>query len=77
MNTLGSTAIAKRSGSLKPPVADNRFKTVTDSYFGMRRNTRGPVEADKEVLNNHYKFHKGATYTIGSDTDQHNRVTNA
>lgn len=77
MNTLGSTPIAKRSGSLKPPIADNRFKTVADSYFGMRRSTRGPAEADKDILNSHYKFHKGTTYAIGNEKDVNNSVTNA
>ena len=79
MNTLGSTAVAKRSTSVRPPRDDGRFKTVADSYFGQRRSTRDFAAngGDSDNLKNHYKFHKGTTYAIGSDKDRHNSVSNA
>ena len=51
MQTLGSTAVARRSTSVRPPASDTRFKTIADSYFGMRRTTRnGPTEVEKDIL---------------------------
>ena len=71
MQTLGSTAIAaRRSESVRPPPTETRYKTLADTYFGMKRNTRNsPVEGDKDILKNHYKFHKGTTYSIGNEKD--------
>lgn len=51
---------------------------MTDSYFGQRRNTRnGAQEGDQELLKNHYKFHKGTTYAIGTEKDRQVSFSNA
>ena len=52
-----------------------RFTTVTDAYFNKNRlidRKQNPL--DVEQLKNHYKFHKGTTYTIGKmgDNSQEN-----
>ena len=51
-----------------------RFTTVTDAYFNKNRLDRKPNAMDIEQLKNHYKFHKGTTYTIGKmgDNSQEN-----
>ena len=50
------------------------FTTVTDAYFNKNRLDRKPNAMDIEQLKNHYKFHKGTTYTIGKmgDNSQEN-----
>ena len=65
MQTLNG-AKGTRSGSLQPRnTSDGRFQTITDSYFTRNRNTAAnPIEI--EELRNHYKFHKGTTYSIGN-----------
>ena len=71
-------AVARRSSSVRPPASDTRLKMIADSYFGMRRTTRnGPAEVEKDILQNHYKFHKGTTYSIGNEKDRQAGVSNA
>ena len=71
MQTLNSTSTkGTRSGNLKPAKTDgNRFQTITDSYFNRnRQNSQNPKDA--EQLKNHYKFHKGTTYSIGHERNR-------
>ena len=50
---------------------NGRFMTVTDAYFNRNHLTdRKPNLNDIEQLKNHYKFHKGTTYTIGKMGDK-------
>ena len=51
---------------LTPYKGDARFMTVTDSYFAKNRLTGKVDQKDAEQLKNHYKFHKGTTYSIGT-----------
>ena len=46
-----------------------RFTTVTDAYFNRNRFDRKQNPMEVEQLKNHYKFHKGTTYTIGKMGD--------
>ena len=70
MQTLNSNTIkGTRSGSLKPAKTDGRFMTITDSYFNRSRQTQGSPK-DAEQLRNHYKFHKGTTYSIGHERNR-------
>lgn len=69
MATLNSGNRPARSGSRQGKSTDNRFLTITDSYFNKARQTQHtPREA--ELLKNHYKFHKGTTYSIGNKRDR-------
>lgn len=74
MQTLNSGTRTTRSGSIKPLHNDTRFKTVTDSYFSKGRQTQHSTK-DAELLQNHYKFHKGTTYSIGNTRDKSAAVT--
>lgn len=48
-----------------------RFSTVTEAYFNPNRlENRRPNPVEIEQLKNHYKFHKGTTYTIGKMGDR-------
>ena len=46
--------------------------TVTDSYFNKSRFTTKADARDSELLKNHYKFHKGTTYSIGTKGEGYN-----
>ena len=63
----GETEKTSMSGAqLTPYKGDARFMTVTDSYFAKNRLTGKVDQKDAEQLKNHYKFHKGTTYSIGT-----------
>ena len=47
-----------------------RFMTVTDSYFNRGGSKVVDPTMDIEKMKNHYKFHKGTTYTIGKMGDK-------
>ena len=66
-----------QSGGLKPLVADHRFMTVTDSYFGKNRASQKTDYRETEQLKNHYKFHKGTTYSIGTKGEGFNSGLNS
>ena len=70
--TPTSPAKNTQSGQLKPVVADHRFMTVTDSYFNKSRFTTKADSRESELLKNHYKFHKGTTYSIGTKGEGYN-----
>lgn len=54
---------------MKTKGASQHFKTITDSHFSKGRQSQNPL--DQELLKNHYKFHKGTSYTIGRN--EHSR----
>ena len=55
-----------RSGSvINKKSNDNPYSTIAETYFNKARPTYTPKDA--EQLQNHYKFHKGTTYSIGND----------
>ena len=43
----------------------NPYSTIAETYFNKSRPIFTPKDA--EQLQNHYKFHKGTTYSIGND----------
>ena len=70
MQTLNSmNGKGTRSDSLQPTQAGGRFQTITDSYY---RDSHKSVQCPKDVeqLRNHYKFHKGTTYSIGHEKNR-------
>ena len=67
MATLNAGNRTTRSGSTRKLNADDRFTTVGDSYFSKARQTTQITPSDVEALVNHYKFHKGTTYSIGNE----------
>jgi len=66
MATTGNRTV--RNGSFQAPTSDARFMTITDSYFNRARQTHNTL-GDAELLKDHYKFHKGTTYSIGNEKD--------
>lgn len=56
-----------RSGAIKPVPMESRFMTVTDSYFNKGRQSQFDGRGDAQGLKEHYKFHKGTTYSIGKE----------
>ena len=76
MNTLNSNVKGTRSGSLKPVGTDSRFTTISDSYFNKSRHTQYSPK-DQDLLKNHYKFHKGTTYSIGNPQGRSSSISNA
>ena len=63
---------AVRVGSANPATtsSDNHYLTIADTLFG--KSSKQPSNNPKEVekLMNHYRFHKGTTYSIGNDKQQ-------
>ena len=55
-----------RSGSVNVNTSDQRYKTIADTYFNRDRQSAFTPK-DIENLQNHYRFHKGTTYSIGND----------
>ncbi len=74
MQTLNNGLAKTRSGSINPTSGNERFKTITDSYFSKGRQTQYSTQ-DAELLKNHYKFHKGTTYAIGNGRDRSASMT--
>ena len=71
MQTLNSmNGKGTRSDSLKPVKMDGRFQTITDSYFSRDQHDPANSQKDVEQLRNHYKFHKGTTYSIGHERNR-------
>ena len=51
--------------------------TVTDSYFNKNRLTQKASDKDAQELKNHYKFHKGTTYSIGTKGEGYEQGLNS
>mmetsp|Transcript_29491 Transcript_29491/g.39230 ORF Transcript_29491/g.39230 Transcript_29491/m.39230 type:complete len:228 (+) Transcript_29491:644-1327(+) len=67
MATVNAGQRGSQDGQNANPTTQH-YQTITDSYFNKSKSPSMNAK-DVELLKNHYKFHKGTTYSIGHERE--------